>query len=357
MYGLYAAWKMAESDRKVLVIDCDKGPFQRGSKINQARLHNGYHYPRSISTALKSSRYYERFKKDFPECINEDFQQIYAIAADYSYTNGTQFQKFCKNVAIKCEKTDKERYFNSEYIEDAYLTEEVSFDETELCLAIYEKCRNCGVEFLFSQFITSIDIENKNYIIKIGDETYRAQYVLNATYAGTNIIHALVGLELLPIKYELCEVILCNVSDNIRKVGLTIMDGPFFSLMPFGKSGYHSITAVSRTPHLTCYESMPQFKCQGGHQNCGKLHIDNCNECDYIPKSAFKEMKQLAKKYLVEEIWFEYVKSLYTVKPILIDSEIDDSRPTLLRQYSSNPDFYTVFSGKINTIYDLDVII
>lgn len=94
-----------------------------------------------------------------------------------------------------------------------------------------------------------------------------------------------------------------------------------------------------------------------GHQNCGKLHIDNCNECDYIPKSAFKEMKQLAKKYLVEEIWFEYVKSLYTVKPILIDSEIDDSRPTLLRQYSSNPDFYTVFSGKINTIYDLDVII
>ena len=34
------------------------------------------------------------------------------------------------------------------------------------------------------------------------------------------------------------------------------MDGPFFSLMPFGLTGYHSITTVSRTPHFTSYDEL-----------------------------------------------------------------------------------------------------
>jgi hypothetical protein len=69
------------------------------------------------------------------------------------------------------------------------------------------------------------------------------------------------------------------------------------------------------------------------------------------------EMKQTAKRYLRSDIEIEYVKSLYTLKPILKVSEIDDSRPTLVRQYSDKPYFYSVFSGKINTVYDLETIL
>ena len=69
------------------------------------------------------------------------------------------------------------------------------------------------------------------------------------------------------------------------------------------------------------------------------------------------EMVQIAKKFLNEDIDIKYVKSLFTIKPILVASEIDDSRPTVIKQYSQNPDFYTVFSGKINTMYDLDEIL
>jgi hypothetical protein len=36
------------------------------------------------------------------------------------------------------------------------------------------------------------------------------------------------------VKYELTEIVLCDVSANIRGYGLTIMDGDFFSIMPFG---------------------------------------------------------------------------------------------------------------------------
>ena len=65
-------------------------------------------------------------------------------------------------------------------------------------------------------------------------------------------------------------------------------------------------------------------------------------------------MSNLAKKFLRDEFEFNYLSSLYSIKPILMASEIDDSRPTVIRQYSKNPTFISVLSGKINTVYDLD---
>ena len=56
MYGLYAAGRLAKKGCRTLVIDMESRPFQRGSYINQARLHNGYHYPRSYTTAFKSGQ-------------------------------------------------------------------------------------------------------------------------------------------------------------------------------------------------------------------------------------------------------------------------------------------------------------
>ena len=45
------------------------------------------------------------------------------------------------------------------------------------------------------------------------------------------------------------------------------------------------------------------------------------------------------------------------MKPILMSSEIDDSRPTVIKKYSENPTFVAVLSGKINTVYDLDEVL
>ena len=65
-------------------------------------------------------------------------------------------------------------------------------------------------------------------------------------------------------------------------------------------------------------------------------------------------MSTLARKYMREEYAFSYEKSLFSMKPILKASEIDDSRPTVIRALSEDPVFISVLSGKINTVYDLD---
>ena len=68
-------------------------------------------------------------------------------------------------------------------------------------------------------------------------------------------------------------------------------------------------------------------------------------------------MSKLAGKDLRDEFSFEYESSLFSMKPILLSSEIDDSRPTVIRTFSAEPTFVSVLSGKINTVYDLDEVL
>ena len=95
LYGLYAARRCGMAGQRVLVLERDPGPFMRATYINQARVHMGYHYPRSYSTAIKSAHYFERFCKDFSFCLRTDFDQVYATSAHLYWTEPAAFRGFC----------------------------------------------------------------------------------------------------------------------------------------------------------------------------------------------------------------------------------------------------------------------
>ena len=61
--------------------------------------------------------------------------------------------------------------------------------------------------------------------------------------------------------------------------------------------------------------------------------------------------------YFAASSAFAYHSSLFSMKPILKASEIDDSRPTVVRVMSDEPKLVSVLSGKINTVYDLDEVL
>ncbi len=363
IYGLYAALYCGKKGENVIVLEKEDEAFKRATYINQARVHMGYHYPRSYSTAIKSANYFERFNKDFDFSILSDFDQVYATSAKFSWTNAEQFRKFCKNANIKCEDLPPSKYFKDGMCDGCYLTKEYTYDAIILrdhFLKEIKKYKNIKLEFNVD--IQKIEKEGQLYKITSKDKTYKSGFVLNATYGSVNQILDMLGFEHFKIKYELCEIILCTVSEKFKNVGITVMDGPFFSIMPFGKTGYHSLTSVTFTPHITSYDSLPTFPCQEEANKkkkgyCTPHNLGNCNDCPAKPKSAWPYMASLAKKYLKDEFGFEYVGSLYSMKPILLASEIDDSRPTVIKQFSTNPTFISVLSGKINTIYDLDEVL
>lgn len=360
LYGLYSALFCGRRGQSVLVLEKDPTPFRRATYINQARVHQGYHYPRSISTALKSAGYFERFNKDYDFCINREFEKIYATSSEYSWSNGEQFKKFCDAAGIPCEELQPGKFFREGMCDGAFLTREYTYDAAILKDYFLEKLRELPcVEIWYDVDIVSIGKLTDAYEISLSDgRILQTGFLVNATYASTNQILDMLGVEKFKIKYELCEIILCDVNEQLKRYGFTVMDGPFFSIMPFGKTGLHSLTSVTFTPHTTSYDPTPLFACQaqsGGY--CSTEKLGNCNDCKAKPQSAFPYMANLARKYLREEYGFAYHDSLFSMKPILMSSEIDDSRPTVIRTYSTKPTFVGVLSGKINTVYDLDEVL
>lgn len=361
LYGLYSALICGRNGQKVLVLEYESESFKRATYINQARVHMGYHYPRSLSTAVKSARYFEKFSRDYADCILTTFDQVYATSRDFSWTNAEQFRKFCRETNIRCDEISPSKYFQEGKCDGAFLTQEYTYDAMLLkARFLSELAEYSGVSLVYHARIVRIEQDSGEYAVTMADGTvYRSPFVLNASYASVNQICALAGYEPFRIKYELCEIILCRVDDALKNLGLTVMDGPFFSIMPFGKTGYHSLTAVTFTPHITSYEEAPTFPCQERCEPgyCCPGQLGNCNECSARPSTAWAYMSSLAKKYMKEELGFTYEKSLFSMKPILKSSEIDDSRPTVIKEFSKSPVFISVLSGKINTVYDLDEVL
>ena len=145
----------------------------------------------------------------------------------------------------------------------AFLTEEYTYDARilkEFFLDKLSKYKN--VNILYNTRIEKIIEKDREYILYTNHGLFNTTFLLNATYASTNQITKLLGFESFKIKYELCEIILCKVNDQLKNIGITVMDGPFFSIMPFGRTEYHSLTSVTFTPHQTSYEELPTFDCQ-----------------------------------------------------------------------------------------------
>lgn len=342
IFGLYIARRFAKAGHRVLIIEKEAQPFTQASFVNQARIHRGYHYPRSLSTAMATAQYVERFSTDFAFATNRTLRQIYAIAKKFSYTNATEYEKFCKRANIRCEKIETAEYFNTDTIEAAYLTDEYGYDAEKMkAYLIHEIEQTKKADFFYSATLTSVERDTKEFMLRIvlGDgsaQHVRTSHVVNATYTGINGVITLFGHTPHTIKYEYTELALCTVPPRLKDVGLTVMDGPFFSLMPFGFTGLHSLSAVSYTPHKM--SAVP-------------IESESKNQV-----SHFAEMRQIARKFMSDDIDVEYRKSIFATKAILAKTELDDARPTLIDVHSTEPYFASIMSGKLNTIFDLDTI-
>ena len=359
IFGLYATTLLLQKGYRVALVERDSEPFLRASYVNQARLHYGYHYPRSIATAKQTIKYYKRFQEDFGFAINHTFRKIYAISSRISYTSSRQYLKFCKYLDIPAAEIDPSSYFNDGTIEAAFETEECAFDAhliRDHFLHLIQPNKNAFLSF--NKHLRRVEKHEERYLLHFHDGTvFQAPAVLNATYAGINQVLDKFNYGKFDIKYEIAEIIVCNVSSELKNAGLTVMDGPFLSVMPFGLTDCHTLSAVQYTPSRTSFDALPSFGCQARNPNCTPSELDNCNSCPARPSTAWKYMLQLSKKYLRPSIALTYDHSLFAIKPILTAAEIDDSRPTMIEHFSKKPSFISVLSGKINGIYELEKVL
>ena len=367
IFGCYAALYLAGQGRRVALLEKESRLFQKASLVNQARLHGGYHYPRSIATAALSDEHKERFTAEHRQFVHFAFEKYYAIDRFGSFTDAEQFERFCRHLQIRCERISEHPLFNFNRMEALYLTEEYSFDPVLLREYYTQRVENHpGISVLKPVHLLAANTEGADWTIeyKISDAALKTQnsklktqIVINATYSATNSVNRIFGVGQLDLTHEISEIAFIT-SRQFQNMGLTVMDGPFGSIMPYGLSGLLSLSSVAYTHHKISYENLPRFDCQIPEDlRCTPEAPGICTECPRRPASNAYKMLQQMQQYFSDAVQFEHLFSYFTIKSKLKANYIDDGRPTEIAQLSNNPQFYCLFAGKVNSIYEIEKIV
>jgi hypothetical protein len=365
IFGVYAALYLAKRGQRVCLLEKEARLFQKASIVNQARLHSGYHYPRSVATARMSDDNKSRFTSEHQQFINFEFRKYYAIDKFGSFTDGQQFERFCEYIGIPCERVPQHPLFNFNRIEALYATTEYSFDPFLIGKYYQEKLtEEKRITTFTSVSILAAHPDTHTWRLQINTDSpankasieLSCYQVINATYAGSNAINRLFGVSDIPLMHEIAEIAFVT-SPQVQQIGLTVMDGPFGSLMPYGLSGLLSLSSVAYTHHKVSYNNLPTFDCQERNPICRPNFASNCNTCSAKPLSNYRKMLAQMRQYFSKSVDFQYFYSLYTIKSKLKANFIDDGRPTEIAKLHDEPPFYCIFAGKINSIYEIEKLV
>lgn len=331
--------------KRILLVEREPALLMRASYNNQARVHNGYHYPRSFTTAYRSRVNLPNFVRDWPLAVKQDFTKIYAIARRNSKVTAKQFERFCRNIGANVQPAEPalRALFEPRLIEDVFLVDEYAFNTTQLASWAERELKDSGVQIRYQTRVTSISkgVQAPLQVVaemKGHEELIACRYVFNCTYSGLNQftgdfpgVHA--GL-----KQEITEMALMQMPESLNGLGITVMDGPFFSIMPFPARGLHTLSHVRYTPHL--------------HWN-DKLGIDPYEKLrNYARDTRVDRMVRDVSRYIPALLESKHIDSLFEVKTILTKNESDDGRPILFEKHTKLPGCYSVLGGKIDNIYD-----
>lgn len=349
-YGAAIAIYLAKTRglKRVILLEKEKEIMMRASYHNQARVHNGYHYPRSFTTAFRSRVNFPRFVREWQYAVKRDFLKIYAIARNNSKVTSKQFERFCHEIGAKIQPADNElkRIFSSRLIQEVFLVEEYAFDSTKIAEWASLELEASGVEIHYSTRALSISYSPDEKNLKIETQVDKkdnliinSRFVFNCTYSGLNQFLGDFPEIRIGLKHEVTEMALIKVPDQLKDLGVTVMDGPFFSLMPFPARGLHTLSHVRYTPHINWrdVQGIDPYK-----------HLS-----DYNQITRADRMIRDAGRYLPSILKSEYFESLFEIKTVLLKNEIDDGRPILFEKHLELPGCYSILGGKIDNIYDV----
>ena len=219
IFGCCIASELAKSGYEVILIEQDSDIMQRASKLNHNRIHYGFHYPRSARTARQSLDGLITFLLQFKDSIVSGFPNYYMISKKNSHVTTDEYIYFCDKLGIS---------YDFEYPEE-YLV-----DREKIASSI--KVREPIFDYSILQSLVKAQLKDVDLHLNtpFNGETAGYDYIINTSYSNINLISNQLGIPGLSLKFQ--DVIVPIFKMHHEKVGLTIMDGPFSSIMPKGNN-------------------------------------------------------------------------------------------------------------------------
>jgi glycine/D-amino acid oxidase-like deaminating enzyme len=340
-YGCCLALFLRSISQRVLLIEAGDVLLGRASRVNQARVHTGFHYPRSALTAVKSMILHERFARDFPEAVRDDFQMLYAIARRRSKVSAKRFFRMFRDLGapIAPASVSQAALFDSNLVEEAFACREMAFDYSVLRDVMQYRLTAAGIDVRLNTSVEALAEGDAGIVCQLSDGSEAAaRYAFNVTYAQINDVLAKAALPPALLKYEITELALVSPPAELTGFGITVMDGPFFSCMPYPAEALHSLTHVRYTPQQSWVED--------GASPYERLKLNP-------QQSQARHMVLDSMRYVPALAGAMYRRSLYEVKAVLLKNERDDGRPILYQRSPKTSRVISILGAKIDNIYDL----
>jgi hypothetical protein len=323
IFGVTTALSLSENEYDVTLVESEEDIMDKASKCNHNRLHFGFHYPRSKDTAKQSLDGYDLFYKIFSSSTISNFPNYY-LNEKNSKVSDNDYKIFCDNLNLYYkESTPKNIEINKDNISFCAITNEPIFDFESIKINLKNRLKKSNIKLIL----------NKKIIKKSDLNDF--DVVINTTYSNINYINNL--FDITPIKLKLQDVIIPIFKMNSEKIGLTIMDGDYCSIMP---KGFEKNTFLLYHVKYSVIKEIEDYLIDENWVN---------NDTNYINE-------KINEIYKHSEFYYPFLKNCErisywrTTRALPINTN-DERLSTLTINNTENKTIISLLSGKITTCW------
>jgi hypothetical protein len=309
IFGATAAVELLRDGHRVDLYERHKGLLCGASRANQARLHHGYHYPRSPHTAVAARAGAVEFAARYPSVIRGSARHYYAAAED-SPTAAAAFVEFCERLDLPL-AGQRPPMLIGRAVQGCWRVPEAFIDIPALRALLHVELRGARVHLG-----TTVDPDGLDHDV-----------VVEATYGQPWAT---------PLRYETCETVLIKLGPHFAGISLVVLDGAYCSLDPVPGTDLHMLYDVTHSVHHASDKPVAPTQ-------LARL-LDKGPV--FTRESAVDSMLQTLRRYVRGVGMPEYRGSYFTIRAVLPDVDQTDERPTLV---TVDDRTIRVLSGKIDT--------
>ena len=313
IYGCILAIELS-NDYNVILNEKNNDILQETTKYNLWRIHKGYHYPRCNYTAHLCKESYNLFNENYSDCLIK-YKHIYCIAKYDSKITTNEYINFMNLNDLSYIQINNLIEFNEDTIDSTFVVDERLYNISKLTTLIKQYLKKNNIKLNLNTEIEKYKNEYCNTIL--------------TSYWNNNNICSNKNL----YEYQICEVCILKLPKCFKNLSITIMDGPFISLNPYGD--FSALYDVENT--ILYRETNINFKIP-------ELYKEIINKGIITDFSLSNHKLTLKKFKYFFKTDFDYIGSQYSIR--VIDKNLNDTRKYSINKLSHN--MYSIFSSKVD---------
>lgn len=334
IFGCTAALELSKHF-DVTIFDRAEDILTGATTHNHLRHHYGYHYPRSEKTVEEAGRGRASFEKEYGECV-VPVDSYFAISKTDSLTTPEQFLAFCDKMKLPyTQEFPPEGYIDRSRVALCVKTPEPVYDPDILRRLVLDKLQKSKVKLLLGHEIIGAKVEGTRKLLSIRhkDEIKEDSFdiVVNATYSNFNRFNTWFGLPRKTVLYEVVELL--ELAAPLKKIGLTVLDGKFSSILPKGNQDTFTLGHVKASIHKAevSDDLDPQTLIKGIVSNHKEILAKGAEDFPVLSNAR-------------------YIKSIFITRVVKANVDATDERLTDITEHGNG--LYSIFAGKVVTCVD-----